>query len=531
MRLIKRVITAATVGMLAMSCCGCDFIDALLGKDISVHQENADPNRYNVSAVADKVTELQDLWSKSGNDVQIKEILDYLLQAVDESYALHVHAEMEYYADWKNSTLSTHELNTDNDSSEVYEMVKWAVCNGYKKSLYSDLFKPYVDQNDQDYYLANSLSRVRDSARSTSASASEMMDSYYDTAYDKEQDPKDTNLECAKLYLEILNQYDTDDYLYSFYNRDYTVEQASGMYSKIVQELVPVYMELTDYLKNSKEYMLMALDGKNSEDPFQTLKRYAPKLSSSIGESADELVDHKRYYTGKGEDCYDNCFTACVPSEKSALMYIFLEDRYSDFLSVVHEFGHFNADWRDKTPVLNQINCTDLAEVQSQGMELLFTHLYPEIYPKHTKLMELISLYNIIDSVVAGFSVGEFEYRVMQHKEDYSASDVVNQFKEIHDKSDLGIDFYQIIHLFEQPGYYISYGVSALAALQIYEEMQEDFDGAVAKYERIASLSSVNGEHQLLNSLNEAGLSSVFDSAEFSRIIDVVKDKADQLTK
>lgn len=533
MRKTARIISFITSAVLAVSCCGCDFVDALLGKDISVSQDGSASagTRYDVNAVAGKITELQEIWNKSEQEDKIKEIISSLLDDVDKSYAVHVHAEMQYDSDWDNDALSEQEQLTDHDSSEVYEMVKWAFHNGYQKSNYSDLFEPYVRQSDLEYYLSYSLSRIRSSARSSSASSSQMMDSYYDTAYDREKKPEEINQTCAKLYLELLKQYDTKDYLYPLYNRDYSVEQASGMYRKIVNDLVPLYKDMTTYFKENKKIQMIRLGIKNNPDPFETLNTYAPKISESISESVKELIGNNRYYTGKGADSYDNCFTVGLPSEQSALMYIHLDNSYNDLHSTIHEFGHFHADWRDKTPIYQYLNCTDLAEVQSQGMELLFTHYYPEIYSDQADLMELISLYNIVDSIVSGFAVGEFEYEAMKNKDSYSASDVIDKFTEIHDTADLGIEFYQILHLFEQPGYYVSYGVSALAAMQIYAEMQQNFGSAVSKYERIAALSSADGKHQLLSSLEEAGFSSIFDDAAFERIIKVLEEKTTTLMK
>ena len=128
MRKTARIISFIASAVLAVSCCGCDFVDALLGKDISVSQDGSDSagTRYDVNAVAGKITELQEIWNKSEPEDKIKEIISSLLDDVDKSYAVHVHAEMQYDSDWDNNALSEQEQLTDHDSSEVYEMVKWA---------------------------------------------------------------------------------------------------------------------------------------------------------------------------------------------------------------------------------------------------------------------------------------------------------------------------------------------------------------------------------------------------------------------
>lgn len=527
----RKVISLLAAGLLAVSCSGCDFVDALMGKDISVSQ--TDPGeisgRYDIEAVAARIETMQELWQHPDNEDAVRELIDTLLSDVDQAYAVHAYAQADYHADWDRRSKSEREQITDRDYSEVYQMVMWTFTSGYKKSQYSALFQPYVIAEDIDYYMSYSLNRVRNAARSSTEKSSEFLDSYYDIAYDDSLDPEVTNQECAGLYLENVRKYDTSDYLYQSYHRDYTAEQASAMYRKIVNEFVPVYREVTQYLSASKDYLQLKVSGKPEMDPFETVRSYAQKISPRIGESAEKLVGGKRFVTGTGENCYDGGYTLCLPSEHDALMYLYLREDFSDFFSVVHEFGHYHADWRDRTPIARQVNCTDLAEVQSNGMEMLFTHYYPEIYGSNAKLYEMLQLFNMMDSLVSGFAVGEFEYDVMQHKDSYSAEDVVSVFQRIHDEANLGIELYQIMHLYEQPGYYISYGVSALAAMQIYSKAQTDFSAAVSQYEKIAETSSVDGSRLLMQALEEAGFDDLFAESTFEQILSVVRERISAL--
>ena len=527
----RKVICLLASAVLAVSCCGCDFVDALMGKDISVSQTDTGKisGRYDIDAVAERVDALQNLWEESGKEQELTDLIGQLLSDVDECYAIYAHAETEYHADWDSRSKSEREQVTNQDYSEVYTMIMWAFVTGYKKSSYSELFRQFIREEDIDYYLSSSLSRLRKAARSSTESNSEFLDAYYDLAYDNSLDPDYTNRECAKLYLENIKQYDTSDYYYQDYHRDYTAEQASGMYEKIVKDFVPVYRELTQYLRNSPQYLQIKMNNKAVTDPFDTILQYAPKLSPRIAESAEKLVKGKRYVTGSGENCYDGGYTLSLPSENDAWMYIFLRNDFSDFFSVVHEFGHYHADWRDRTPIALHNNCTDLAEVQSNGMEVLFTHYYPDIYGNDAKIMEILSLYNLMDSLVSGFAVGEFEYEVMKNKESFSEDDVVTVFNRIHEDADLGIELYQILHLFEQPGYYISYGVSALAALQIYSKAQTDYSAAIEQYEKIAETSSLDGSHLLMQTLEDAGFDNLFEDSTFEQILSAVRERINAL--
>lgn len=127
-----------------------------------------------------------------------------------------------------------------------------------------------------------------------------------------------------------------------------------------------------------------------------------------------------------------------------------------------------------------------------------------------------------MDSVISGFAVGEFEYRVMQDLENISPQDVCDIFDEIMEEAGLSSQLYQITHLYEQPGYYISYGVSALASMQIYAAMQEDFSQAIIMYTNISAISSKSGDYQFLEALASSGFDNIFDESSLEAVVESV---------
>ena len=52
-----------------------------------------------------------------------------------------------------------------------------------------------------------------------------------------------------------------------------------------------------------------------------------------------------------------------------------------------------------------------------------------------------------------------------------------------------------ISHLFESPGYYISYSTSALAAFDLFDDVNNDPYKALERYEKIAKISCNSGEY------------------------------------
>lgn len=530
MKKSRRLLCAASAFLMLLCGTGCDLAELFLDSDeIAAPAEEHKDQRYDVAAIREKIEKLTKIWNASDEEEQIKTLTEEIVTAVDEASAVCVRAEMQYYADWNNEDLRLLHEQTQQDYYEVYDMAQWVFSNGSRKSLFRELFTPYIVEEWVDYYLTVSLNRVAKSARTSSASSGRLLDEYYKAAYDPEIDADQANTTCAKLYLDTLDNYTLDEYLYDSYYRDYSAEDVSALYQEIVRVLVPLQKELTQYIQDNPKYEEIYQSDHFSAEPFEMIQKHAPEISASVTESIKKLLDEHLYTLGEGDDCYDGSYTVDIPNEQRALIYAYRSGTFSDFIGSVHEFGHFHADWRLTTPMLTQKSVVDVAEIQSQGMEMLFTHFYPDIFGDQADELEVMELYNIVDSVIAGFAVGEFEYEVMKNFDEADETFVLETYQRIMDECDLGLELYQVTHLYEQPGYYISYGVSALAALQIYTEMQESFASGVQLYEKIASVSSVDGEHMLRNALSICGFDDIFASETFDRNIKAVFDRVDSL--
>ncbi|MBQ8921479.1 MAG: hypothetical protein IJ060_04875 [Oscillospiraceae bacterium] len=532
MKHYRRIIAAAMPLLLAFQT-GCsnplDPHNSAL--DASFSEESYTFPRYPIAALQEQIESLRGIWREPGREAEIQEAIRGLLDEENKAYAINIRAELPYRANWSDAALFEANSVTWEDYCVVDEMLAWTFVNGYRFSAYQELFAPYIDESWIDYYITTSLPELMSSARYAASDQAEMLEDYYDTAYDSDMSIEDSNLECAKLYLEILKSYDLSDYQYSQYYRDYTAEQASEAAAAALEEIVPLCDALGNELLADPAYDRITTASDASFDPFAILKQYAPRISPSVAESAGLLLDEQLYQLASGDNCYDGSYTVCLPGEQRAMMYIYLYQNYSDLLSVTHEFGHFHSDWREDTPVYLQANCIDIAESQSQSMEMLFTAFYPEIFGDDAVFMEKLELYNILTSVTSGLAVGEFEYRVMQNADKFTPEDVLNCYEDIAYQYGLSLEFYEITHIFEHPGYYVSYGVSALPAIQLYAMMQEDFDGAVRTYDKLSSISSFSGEVYYSEAMQSCGLKDTFDPDTFSYISDTVSERIRQLNE
>ncbi|HAG13417.1 MAG TPA: hypothetical protein DCG49_06095 [Ruminococcus sp.] len=526
----KCVLPMLAAFVISVSLPGCDARDWFAQKDANSQTEGESVPQFEVAAVKELVVTWQNDWNIPDREDEAQETLDALLNAVDASYAMYARAELAYYADWENTERFSEKNQAYENYRTVEEMASWAIENSSKKSEYPDVFSPYTDPDNTNYYLYNTLNKVVTNAKTDAAESTDLLNTYYDKAFDKDLDPDKTNQACAKLYLRTLEEYDTEQYLYDLYARDYTVEQASGLYQAVKEQLVPLYQEMYDWLTDDNNSNRESSSARKV-DAYALLKEYAPQLSAPIAESAEKLFAEDLYVAAKGAHCYDGSYTVLLPNENNALMYTYLSGDFYDLVTVSHEFGHFHSDWRDSTPIFMQENCMDLAEVQSQCMEMLFTSFYDEIFEEDADYLELTEIYNILDSVISGLAIGEFEYEVMQQLDTITPDAVLALYRQIADECGLTVQLYQITHLFEQPGYYISYGISALPALDYYTILQEDEQKARALYDQISSLSSVSGEYRFCSAMQACGMRDYFAAHALDEIVSKLEERFAALSR
>ena len=82
--------------------------------------------------------------------------------------------------------------------------------------------------------------------------------------------------------------------------------------------------------------------------------------------------------------------------------------------------------------------------------------------------------------------------------------------------------FYWIDHIFIYPGYYISYGVSALAAMELFSDCVNSPETAVEMYSRIAHLPANDPDIRFRTSLSECGFSDVLTIEYIDKLFDEI---------
>lgn len=308
------------------------------------------------------------------------------------------------------------------------------------------------------------------------------------------------------------------DYAYRLYQREYKVSDAIDLSQKVIENITPLYTNIKEKLSNSeKDSAVKESNNKLSKNFFgknmDLLRNYAKDLGSDYKVNFQKLFEEGRYYFS---DVYNPNTTAYTANFVSKGNVLFLSKDYQSMSSIVHEFGHFNAHYTYGDSVV-----LDLSETQSKGNELLFLSYFKNSNSFANEIKAGYTYDTLCDSINAlllDFAVNELEY--FAYNNSFDQTSLENKWVELLTKYGATISrnkfdyMYQV--LLNYRGYYVSYGVSELAALQLFAKGLTNFSVAANAYK---SIYTKDGDSEKFKkSLENAGLFDVFSDDSFTLI-------------
>ena len=337
---------------------------------------------------------------------------------------------------------------------------------------------------------------------------------------------REIKAETAEIYFKMIQNdnkqaklYGYDNYMdYAYkevFKRKYTADDALNTCTEIREKLF-------DFRGRFDAYKSLFLEKMVKEGLSDgTLKN----LGKYIGELAPEFEEAYKYMINS-ESCMiipagesASSFTAVL--KHFGMPFICMtasSDKLSELHTLVHEFGHYDSFyWRDIKN--SNSNNLDLEETYSQGMEMLFVKVYPQIFKEAGKSAEMKHVGTLLDSIYNGAMVAEIE--LTAYRGDYKDSaELTLALDEIQDKYFPGSvsSWFIIPHIYEYPGYYISYVTSAVSALEIYEVSKEDYDKAIDKYVELIKYNTEDYD----TAISKAGLTNKWTTKKLDAFLDKI---------
>ena len=195
--------------------------------------------------------------------------------------------------------------------------------------------------------------------------------------------------------------------------------------------------------------------------------------------------------------------------------------------TIVHEFGHYYAAFTN-----NDINNYDLCETHSQGNEFLFLrYCEDEMNAALYSVIRANQLYQVYANIVVSSVIGSFEQKVysLESVEGYGSEEfdaimdeVLAEFgkdEEIFSRVDVK-NYWRSVAV-DNPVYYISYAISAVAAVEVFAMAEEDYEAAKVAYSKL--VEGVSAEDGFLKALTNAGFTTPFEEETFKKVAQTMK--------
>lgn len=275
-------------------------------------------------------------------------------------------------------------------------------------------------------------------------------------------------------------------YRYACYGRDYSIVEAQTFHELVKTYIVPVFVEanLRAYYDVYDLYTAQYEQRAFMESLTNVLSGNAAATEALRFMQDNELAD-----TAASDKKMESSFTTYVSSLSTPYIFTQWENDARSVGTILHEFGHFMSYYYNPETGWSSGDSLDLAEIDSQGFTLLMTPYYNKLYGEdYGTLARTDHLLDALYAIVTGCMEDEFQQRVYanpnmtleQMNRLYAQLATAYGMEEVYGFT--GMEWVLIPHSFQSPMYYISYAVSMVAALQLWEEQQTSEAGAWEAY-------------------------------------------------
>lgn len=408
---------------------------------------------------------------------------------------------------WGEDFIQRYEGNAKLNSPEIEELSKQetALIQAYQTALTAG----YTVNYDGVDYLLNELDPNDEG----------YVDAFYIIYAQK-------NEACGEIYRQLvdirtqiaekLGYQSYTDYRYDILGYGFTKEESAQLHENVRTELVPLYQQL-EALYDSETKQAAARNMISANDGLPYLEQaLSNEFPSRMSEAYTYMVSHNLYYFNNDQNMMRSAFSTFLSGYRAPFLFM-NTDSHKNVSTLFHEFGHYSNFYTAQPTAWNQGQDLNLAEVHSQGLELLMHTYYSDMYGEDAQIMQYYSIMDILGNILQGCAEDEFQQRVYENPT-MSLEELNTLHEEIY-ASYLGTSIYyqwvDISHNFEQPLYYISYATSAISALEIWSDAQKDRKEAIRLYEEVSNYCF---NIKYLDVLQKVGLSNPFTSDIVSNI-------------
>lgn len=275
-------------------------------------------------------------------------------------------------------------------------------------------------------------------------------------------------------------------YRYAVYGRDYAPSDSARFCDSVQSLLVPLFRRALLDTASDREVLLLTDGNRMEETTLAAVADVIAEIDPRLSEPWAYLISHALYDCSASETKLSGSFTTYFASCGAPFLYVSWDGSYEMPTTLLHEFGHYAAYYRRGSAGVS----LDLAEAQSQALELLAFPYYAAFYGNRADEARAVKLCDLLYAIASGCLIDAFE-QAAYAMDDPTAEALAETFDRLcraYGLDDAGFTataWTRIPHLFRAPSYYISYALGAVTALELYRISLEHPNKAAALYWRL----------------------------------------------
>jgi oligoendopeptidase F len=350
------------------------------------------------------------------------------------------------------------------------------------------------------------------------------------------------------------------DYMHVEKHRfDYTPEDCYAFHRAVEERVVPAVARVLD--RRREAMGLEALRpwdlgadplGRPALRPFQSADEFIER-GVSVFDRVDPVLGGY-FKTMQTEGLLDlqsrkgkapGGYMTDLPRRKRPLIFMNAAGVADDLVTLVHEAGHSFQGFEqfgNELLFCQRWPGMEMAEVGSMAMELLSAPYWSRSAggyydDEEYRRARIDHLEGILLFFPHCATVDAFQHWIYTDPAGSDADARDAAWLDLRRRFERGVDYsgltaewtarwYQQLHIFEVPFYYIEYGIAQLGALQVWRNAMRDQAAAVAAYREALGLGSTRPLPELYQA---AGIKLAFDAATIGELVELVETELDKL--
>ena len=268
------------------------------------------------------------------------------------------------------------------------------------------------------------------------------------------------------------------------------------------------------------------------DETIEAASKMYHELSKETGEFFDFMVENGFMDLETKESKGFGGYCTYIPEIKAPFIFSNFNKTFDDVDTLTHEAGHAFQLYMSRNIDMPEINfpTLDCCEIHSMSMELLTWPWMKLFFKDNDEKFKRTHMATIVRLIPYCMIVDEFQHIIyknpeltpLERKSEWRRLEKIYTPWKDYDKNDFlekGCWWFKQGHIFKNPFYYIDYALAEVCALQIWSDMEEDYDRVLNSYMKICKDA---GKRSFVETVEKGNLKSPFEKGCLDNIIEKI---------